>query len=290
MLHTTRYFFSFIFLCAISLISRASLSKADSLYAAARYFEASIEYERQIFHAKTAQEINNSTYRKALCFKQMKEYAKSAELLQSIYFSDTNDSLFQVIFYEQSLCHYLNNEPAKALWKIDEYFRRSNDSASFKSFLPIRLFSLNDTRQWDEAQSCFQNYVRMQRFSPDKQLKLLERIDSIYAKKNRPKMRSAEKAETWSRFIPGAGQIYAGETGEGIINLLINSSILFFAGHQVLNRYYITGYLAGLGLFNKTYHGGMKRGSALASQKNKELLTDFNSKIRSMIVLDIYQE
>jgi TM2 domain-containing membrane protein YozV len=260
------------------------------LYAAARYFEASIEYERQIFHAKTAQEINNSKYRKALCFKQMKEYAKSAEELQSIYFTDTNDSLFQSVCYEQSLCHYLSGEPTKALWKIDEYFRRSNDSATFEVFLPVRLFSLNDTQRWEEAKSCFVQYIKMQNLPPEKQLKLIERVDSIYTKKNRPKIRSAEKAENWSRFIPGAGQIYAGETGEGIINLLINSSILVFAGHQALNHYYITGYLAGLGLFNKTYHGGMKRAATLASQKNQALLSDFNSKIRSMIVQDIYQE
>jgi hypothetical protein len=266
------------------------MSKADSLYLAAQYFEASIEYERLIFHAKDAQELNYSKYCKALCFKQMKDFARSVEELQTIYFTDANDSLFQRVCYEQSLCHYLNGEPAKALWKIDEYFRRSNDSTTFEVFLPIRLFSLNDTQRWDDAKSCFIQYIKMQDLSPEKQLKLIEKVDSLYAKKNRPKMRSAEKAENWSRFIPGAGQIYAGETGEGIINLLINSSILVFAGHQVLNRYYITGYLAGLGLFNKTYHGGMKRAATLASQKNEALLSDFNSKIRSMIVRDIYQE
>ncbi|MEZ5199231.1 MAG: hypothetical protein R2764_23450, partial [Bacteroidales bacterium] len=77
------------------------------------------------------------------------------------------------------------------------------------------------------------------------------------------------KAENWSRFIPGTGQIYAGRAGEGTVNFLINASVLTFAGFQVYNGFYITGYLAGLGFFNKTYHGGIKRAGVLASYKNQ---------------------
>ena len=108
-------------------------------------------------------------------------------------------------------------------------------------------------------------------------------VDNLYQRKNLPHIRSAKKAENWSRFIPGSGQIYAGKAGEGIVNFLINASLLAFSAHQAINGFYITGYLAGLGFFNKTYQGGIKRSGILATQKNKDLMVNFNSRINETI-------
>jgi hypothetical protein len=272
------------------LNSAASDSKADSLYSEGHYFEASIEYERQIFYAKTNDHQNYFQFQKGLCYKQLKDFSKATDVFQTIYFTNFNDTLYQQVCYQQSLCYYLQGEPSKALWKIDEYFHHCSDSSSYQVFMPIRLFSLNDTRQWHEAQKCFAQYVKMQAFSSEKELEVLEIVNSFYSKNNLPKIKSIEAAENWSRFIPGAGQIYSGETLEGFVNLLINSSILAFAGYQLYYHYYITGYLVGLGFFNKTYHGGMKRASILTSLENKKALIIFNNKINYFLQYNFYKK
>lgn len=281
--YTIKFFFSFIFLCGIFLNSSAIALKCDSLYASGQYFEASIEYERMVFNAKNQASLYYYKYKKALCYKQLKEFDRALEELQPIYFTNSNDSLFQRVYYEQSLCFYLNGEPTKALWKIDEYLHRSSDTASNKVFMPVRLLCLNETFQWTEARECFVSYVQMQHFTPEKETEMLQIVNIIYKKKNLPPIKSIKKAENLSRFIPGSGQIYAGKTGEGIVNFLLNASILAYSAHQVYNGFYITGYLAGLGFFNKTYHGGIKRSGILASQKNEELIVNFNSGINATI-------
>lgn len=286
MSYTTKSFFSFIFLCGIFLTSSASTLKSDSLFVAGKYFEASIEYERLIFQAQNREDLNYYRYRKALCFKKMRQFGRALDELQPTYFADPEDSLYRLVCYEQSLCFYLNGEPARALWKIDEYLHRSNDSASYRYFMPVRILSLNETRQWDEAQKCFLEYVAMQHFSPEKKSEMEQLVNNLYGKKNRPRIKSENKAENLSRFIPGLGQIYAGNTGEGIINFLINAAVLTFAGYQVYNGFYLTGYLAGLGFFNKTYHGGMKRAGDLVVQKNKKLMVDFNRKTNRIFLSD----
>lgn len=279
-----KYFFSFIFLCGIFSSSLAAFPKGDSLYVKGHYFEASVEYERQLFESTDNSAVYALRYKKALCYKKLRNFDRSVDELQSIFFANVTDSLFQRVFYELSLCYYLNGEPFKALGKIEEYFHRSTDSTTFQVFMPLKIRCLNETQQWDRAKENFDQYVKMQNFAPDKETEILEIVNALYSKPNLPRLRSAEKAENWSRFVPGAGQIYAGKTGEGVLNLLINSSIIAFAGHQFIHKYYITGYLAGLGFFNKTYHGGMKRAATLASQKNKELLIHFNSQVNSVIL------
>jgi hypothetical protein len=112
---------------------------------------------------------------------------------------------------------------------------------------------------------------------------MLQIVNELYKKKNLPHIKSIKSAENWSRFIPGAGQIYAEKTGEGITNFLLNASILALSAQQALSGFYITGYLAGLGMFNKTYHGGIKRSGILASRINKEQIVIFNRKISEII-------
>lgn len=281
--YTIKFFFSFIFLCGIFSSSRATGLKGDSLYASGQYLEASIEYERMIFNAENHADIYYCKYKKALCYKQLKNFDRALNELQPMYFPNSNDSLFQRVCYEQSLCFYLNGEPAKALWKVDEYFHRSADTASYRLFMPVRLLCLNETLQWNEAKECFMRLIQMQNFAPEKEAKMQQMVNNLYKKRNLPNIRSIKKAENWSRFLPGSGQVYAGKTGEGIANFLINASILAFSAEQAYNGFYITGYLAGLGFFNKTYQGGIKRSGILASQKNKELILNFNSRINATI-------
>lgn len=283
MQYTIKFFFSCIFLFATFLNSNAIVQKGDSLYASGQFFEASIEYERLIFSAENPVQINFNKYKKALCYKKLMSFAQALEELQSIYLPDSNDSLFQRVYYQQSLCFYLNGEPTKAIWKIDEYLSRKNDSVAARFFLPLKILCLNETYQWTEAQECFRKYILLQNFTLEKQSSLQKIVDDLYQRKNLPHIRSAKKAENWSRFIPGSGQIYAGKTGEGILNFLINASLLTFSAHQALNGFYITGYLAGLGFFNKIYQGGIKRSGILTTQKNKEILVNFNSRINEAI-------
>jgi hypothetical protein len=65
---------------------------------------------------------------------------------------------------------------------------------------------------------------------------------------------------------------------------VINAALLCFAGYEFYTEYYITGYFVGLGLFNKTYHGGMNRAGILAEQKNVKGLNKFNSSVGSILI------
>ena len=285
-----KFFFSFIFLCGISLISRSATIEGDRLYESGNYFEASIEYERQIFYAQNQTDINLLKYKKALCYKKMGEYGRSLEELQPIFFSNQADSLYQYISYELALCNFLNGDSARALWKIEEYFHQSKDSASFFHFLPIKILALNETMKWEEAKRSFLQFVDMQNLSTEKQAEMEKIVNELYSKKNLPKIKSVKKAENWSRFLPGAGQMYTGNVGEGVINFLINASVLTFAGIQAYNGFYITGYLGGLGFFNKTYHGGIKRAGVLANQTNEKQLSNFNLEVNNELISNFNRE
>jgi tetratricopeptide (TPR) repeat protein len=268
------------------LNSRGGNLKADSLFVSGQYFEASIEYERLIFSSANQNDLYHYKYKKGLCYKHLKYFDRAIEELQPIYFSDPKDSLYLFVNYELAVCYYLNREPKKAFWKIDEYMHRNPDTTTYKFFMPVRLLCLNETLQWSEAHKCLIRLVQMQDFSPEKEAEMLQVVNNLYLRKNLPHIKSGKKAENLSRFLPGLGQTYAGYAGEGIVNFLINTSLLAFSAQQFFNGFYITGYFAGLGLFNKTYHGGIKRSGILSARKNTEQLVHFNGRINQILRSD----
>ena len=269
------------------MISKGNYHLADSLFLAEDYFRASIEYERLIFHQSEPGETNFYRYKKALCYKNINDYSRALSELQTIYFPNPTDSLYSYVAYAQALCLFLNDDALKALWKIDEFINRSHDSVAYRQFQPLKILCLNQQHDWENAKNELKAFIQKSPIASKKKEAFQSQIDSLYSKKTIPKIRSVKKAENLSRFIPGAGQVYVGKIGEGMVNFLINASILAFSAHQFYYKFYVTGYLAGLGMFNKTYHGGIKRAGHLAAEKNKIKTDAFNHNINALMIDNI---
>jgi TM2 domain-containing membrane protein YozV len=104
-------------------------------------------------------------------------------------------------------------------------------------------------------------------------------------------IKSAKKALNLSTFIPGAGQVYAGYPGKGLINASSQLLSLGVTGIMVYHNLYISGFIIGLGMFQSFYFGGIKQAAYLANQFNleetlyyKTLLKDFILEIDNLKV------
>lgn len=284
MQYTIRFFFSFIFLCVTISTSLAGVTASDSLFAQDEFFEASIEYERQIFELKHYEQLPVLRYKKALCYKYMGEFARAAGELQQAYFANPADTLYRYAAYEQALCLYLNGEPQKALWKIDEFLHRTPDSVLQIHFLPLKILCLNSTYRWDEAALTFKHFAAGMDLPTADLQRIHSQIDDLYCKKNIPKVKKRKRAENWSRFIPGSGQMYAGKVGEGALNFLIQASLLTFSAFEFYNGFYFTGYLVGLGFFNKIYQGGIVRAGNIAANTTNKRVSEFNHRATALLI------
>ena len=291
MLCKTKFFLTCTFLCAIFSNSTASSFKADSLFNAGNYFQAAIEYEYLFFKTDGLKKSQLYRYKKALCFKYSGNFQKAVNEFQAIYFPDKTDSLFANVAYEHALCLYLINDHQNALWKIDDYAFMVKDSASLVRFLPLKALIYNEMGDWSKARAELINYSRY--LDQTDQELFLSMVDDLYNKKNIPKIKKIKTAENLSMFLPGAGQVYAGRPGEGTLNFLIQLSCLAFGAHQLSNGFTtfqfwnafpFTGYLGGIGMWNKIYQGGIKRAGIIAEETNQHRIADFNHNINYLII------
>lgn len=254
------------------------------MFRARNYFEAAIEYERLLFSSSNRETGNYARFQKAMCYKNMGSYSRAVSELQSIYFATFSDTLFAHVAYQEAFCHYLNNDALNALWKIDEFINRTHDSVTYNNFIPLKVLCLNNQHEWDNARSELNYFIQNAPITNNEKEIFQNEVAKFYNEKTLPKIRSVKKAQNFSRFVPGLGQIYAGKFGEGTVNFLINASLLAFSAHQFYHQFYITGYFAGLGMFNKIYHGGIKRAGKLAAEKNKLETTKFNHQINALLI------
>jgi hypothetical protein len=284
----TRFFLICIFLCAIlssgNIYASDYFTGAMRIFSEGRYYVASIEFERAAFYETDIVKVARCKYYKSLCFKELGDTKKTLAILSEINMYNLPDSLFFLIRYEQAFGNYVNNDAAQSLWNLEEIKFRFPDSSKTIDIIPLNILCLNSLRKWNEAISLW-NYFIDKSVSEDTVKEVVKtKIKALYNKRNIPRNLSPKKAQTLSRFIPGSGQMYCGEVPEGAFNFLLNASLLGFAVYQFYYEYYFTGYFMGLGLFNKTYNGGMHRAELLAAEKNLERMNNFNKEVSALLI------
>jgi TM2 domain-containing membrane protein YozV len=245
---------------------------------------ASIEFERAIFHEIDNNKIARCKYYKSLCYKEIGDKHRALEELSEINIFNLPDSLFFVIRYEQAVCNFLNNDPTQALWNLEEIRYRFPDSLNTLNILPLNILCLNATRNWDKAFDTWNYLLNHTRLKDSEKNDFEAKISRLYNKRKTPAFYSEKKAENLSRFIPGAGQMYCGAVFEGTFNLIMNAALLGYSFFEFYSKYYFTGYFVGLGIFNKTYNGGMHRAKLLADEKNMEGINKFNVETSALLI------
>lgn len=284
----TRFFSTCIFLCVIYSTNRIYASdyflNALRIFSEGQFFAASIEFERAIFYETDNIRIAQCKYYKSCCYKELGEHKKALEELSEINSYKLPDSLFFLIRYEQALCNYLNNDPNQSIWNIDEIRIRFPDSSKTIEMIPLNILCLNALREWHDALNLWNYFLDNSGLQDTIKEDFKTKINLLYNIRNIPKIHSPKKAENLSRFIPGSGQIYCGAILEGTFNLFMNVSLLGFAFYEFYSQYYFTGYFVGLGLFNKTYNGGIHRAGLLALEKSQDGINKFNELNNSLII------
>lgn len=284
----TRFFSICIFLCVTLSANRVSASDyystAYNSLKSGQFYNASIEFEKAIFYETDNTRIAQYKYFKSLCYKGLGETNKALETLEGINLFNLPDSLFFLIRYEKAYCNFLNNEPAKSIWIIDEIKYSSTDTARLMEIIPLNILCLNAQWKWEETKELW-NHLLENTGIPESRIKEFElEINNLYKKRNTPKYHSPKTAKNLSRFIPGLGQVYCGAIGEGSFNFIMNAAILGFAFYEFYTKYYITGYVVGLSLLNKTYNGSLHRAELLAEDKNTEDINEFNLEANSILL------
>ncbi len=273
---TTRSFLTCIFLCAASTIKAQvadPLPYADSLFQHRAWYEASIAYERALFLNTGEASKRYAVDRKIQCLKQLHEWAQAITFIKANLNETLPDSVSFRLYYEEILCAYLGGNYENALSVIEQVKFSYAQYQADKRLMLFRILSLNELERWSEAASVY------------KQLMLQQNMDTAASPYLAlPHLKSKDRAQWLSTFIPGGGQFYAGKPLEAIVSIVAQGAGIYFGVISFQQHYYVAAWLVGAGLFGSFHMGGVRRSEVLVDQYNRKKIAAFNLKVKEELL------
>jgi tetratricopeptide (TPR) repeat protein len=259
------------------------MHRADSLFEKGQYFEASIEYERILYNQPQGETRVMLHYRKALCYRHLGRHQDALDEINRIGLFNIEDQWKNTLLYEKAFNLLLNGSQQEALMQFSMIREEQLTDAMQQNITPLKVLILNHNRQWQKAESTFFRWMEALPLDERQQEAWSDSLTRLYDEANLPNAYSEETARHWSRFIPGAGQVYTGHPWEGAMSFLLNGAAAALGVHQIYYGFYFTGYVAGFGILYKTYFGGMERAGHLANIERENEMVHFNRKCSGMI-------
>jgi len=252
---------------------------ADSLYNAGKYADAVIAYERAAFFADTNRTLYNyALLKKAQSCKLTGNYQKSFETLQRTDAFALPDTLRAAVKYETVLNAYLAGLFKEAELELKQYEHTTPDTAQTNQLLFLKILTLNELQKWAEAKTCLEQYLVLRRLPP-------HLANEYYAFMKNPRLRNPQKARRLSTFMPGIGQIYGGNVGQGVLSAGLQAGFLAFGVYHFWQGFYVTGFTTGFALFQAFYFGGIENAEQATVKKNKQKINAYNERIKQYVLL-----
>ncbi len=295
-----KYYLLYIFLCAgfllnslfgstYGLVTPANVDpiviKADSLYKAGNYYEASLLFGKASFFSEDQTLKAKFLFKKSNALKQLMDFEGAEKALAPVDYSALSDTLHFTIRHEAAFCAYLygNFKQAESHLIQLNYFIR--DSSITMNSYPLYSLVLNELEKWNDAKNLLQTYlIKSPLLSDTARNRMVSQVNELYNEKNIPRLKKVNKAVILSRVIPGLGQIYAGYWGEGIASFLFNATALGLTAVGVYYHYFITSFAIGFTVFEKFYVGNTKRAEFLAKKTNYKRKKKFNEEAKDLII------
>lgn len=267
------------FLCVPFLINaQSSLFRfADSIYQTKNYRLAALEYERIIFEDPAPSARAQAALGKAACLKAQQQYSSAAAYLNETSTVGIPDTLRFRILFQSALNAYLAHQPDQAYSKLEIISHFYPDSAERKDMFLLKILSLNEAQRWKEADTAYSRFIRT--YYPNLPLQ-----NNPYLKI--PRLKNPETAEKLSAYLPltGAGEFYAGNIPEGMLNALLQIGLLGFGAYNIIIQHYITGILIGAGGYASFYNGSKRRAKKLTELYNEKETLKFNTRVREQLM------
>jgi hypothetical protein len=280
----TRYCLTCISLCAIfltkaqaatdTLPSDVLIRQAETLYAAGRYFEASIAWERVLFENNDPQQQITAVTGKTECLKMQGLFDPAVTFLETWQAFSFPDTDLARLHYQLVLCNYLGGHFENTLSLVDRWSYEHHGREPDPLLVVLKILSLNELQRWKEAGDTYRAFM------------ISHRPDALPADlyTHLPRLKSVSKATALATFIPGGGQFYAGKPGEALFSILVQAAGIWFAVLSFEEHYYVSAWLVGAALFGAFHLGGVRRSEVLVQRYNRKKVQDFNEQIRGQLL------
>ncbi len=240
-----------------------ALDLADSLLKFGNNNEAITEYKRFIYFNPEDHRISDAYYKIGLAYRRQKKWDDAFSALRKSLAMATDDSLRDERRISIGVILIVSQKYSPAefdLLRVSSFSKNPYLRQKALFFLGVSHLY---TFQWAKAQKAFHQYFS----TSDKG----EQVDSLLAEARHLKYKSPLLAKWLSIFLPGMGQIYAGNWRNGLNALAINALTSYLLLDALIERRFQDALISHLSLFERYYRGNRHHAQEAAKNYNEHL-------------------
>ncbi len=243
-----------------------ALRLGDKLFDSNFYDEAITEYHRYIHFNPEKEEVSYAYYKIALAYRNKYNLEESLNAMGLSAQTALTDSIKNERKIDAALTYIAMGKYDKTKFILLKLISFSdNPEIKRKASLFLGIAHLY-CYEWKSAKEALQIY-----FDEKGNSQFAQAIDSLLLTAENLNYKSPKTARLFSTFIPGTGQIYSGNVGDGINSMLLNGANIYFIIYKLLKEEYGNAYLIYFFLFRRYYFGNIYYAQKGASDHNREL-------------------
>jgi TM2 domain-containing membrane protein YozV len=262
-----RIYLYFLTLISIPLCGKdVVIDLADRLFDLGFYEEAITEYKRYIHFNAATSEDSYAYYKIALSYRKDNKLKESLQALEASAHAAISDSIREKRKIDMAVTYIAEGKYDKAkfillkLISFSDIVEIRRKASLFLGIAHIYCY------EWESARDALQVY-----FKEGGNTVFAHAVDTLLSSAEKMNYKSPTTAKRLSTFIPGTGQMYAGNVGDGVNSLLLNGANIYFIIYKLLKEEYGNAYLIYFFLFRRYYFGNIYYARKGAMDYNRRL-------------------
>ncbi len=263
----------FLIVSSPSTAMDLALELAEQLYETGNYYEAITEYKRFICFNSEDERVSHAYFQIGMAHRNQAQWEEAVDAFRKSLRTVANDELRDKIRVNIGIVLIASQNYSAAefeLLRVSTFGKYA--SARRRATFLLGICYLY-TFRWEKAREAFRDYFDRTQVSEWADL------DSLLATMNYPEPKSPGLAKWLSTFLPGSGQIYAGDVRNGLNALAINLGMGYLLLHSVLEHRYQESLITYLPLFVRYYGGNRYRAGRIARGSNERINREYSSEV-----------
>ena len=262
-----RTYLYFLTLISVPLCGKDKvLDLADRFFDLGFYEEAITEYKRYILFNAPSGEASYAYYKIGLSLRKEHKLKESLQALEASVQAAISDSIREERKIDIAVTYIAEGRYDKAkfiLLKLISFSNISETRRKASLFLGVAHIYCYE---WELARDALRGY-----FKEGGNAVFAHTVDTLLSSAEKMNYKSTTTAKRLSTFLPGTGQMYTGNVGDGINALLLNGANIYFIVYKLLKEEYGNAYLIYFFLFRRYYFGNIYYARKGAVDYNRRL-------------------
>jgi tetratricopeptide (TPR) repeat protein len=246
------------------------LDRADRFFQAENYDASATEYQRFLFFAREHPAAYYAYYRLGLAEYRLGRFEEAIRAFrQSAQSSTASSNHRRNTSYRLGLAYLEANQLERAKLEVLSLAMSARDTvlATQASVIVGLAYAFQD--RWEQADEMWQRAVVLQKDNEPFQRKIARAQAVADQLDTQPTLASPAKAKWASTFLPGSGQVYAGNVRDGLSALAVNTGTSYMVYRSLSAGSYISAVTLATSLWWRYYQGNRNRAADAAARANR---------------------